>query len=226
MSSPKISIVLPLFNGQKYLGEAIQSVYNQSFQDFELIIVDNGSRDSYKSIIDKFPSKTRLIHEEKRGVAAARNKGIKMAKGDYIAFLDQDDLYLEASLEKLYSAIQDTPLDAVTGKTQYLFETPATRKRWPQIKEDGIVYSKLFGACLFNKRIFDKQGFLLEKPELSDDVEWFYRLDRNQVEIAKADHVTLIYRQHDENTSSSQDYTNRVLLKVIKYTLDQRRNSS
>jgi glycosyltransferase involved in cell wall biosynthesis len=226
IKTPKISVIIPLFNGEKYLEEVINSVLRQSFQDFELIIVDNGSTDGSISIVNQFKNRIKLLKEPRKGVAAARNSGIKNAQGACIAFLDQDDYYLPSALESLYKAIKNTDLMAVMGKTQYLFETPLTRKRWPQISEEGILFSKLLGACVFKRELFEKLGYLLENPEISDDVEWFYRLDQKGIEIQKIDSVTLTYRQHDNNTTSSQSYTQGVILKLLKHTLDQRRKTN
>ncbi|AWV99995.1 glycosyltransferase family 2 protein [Arcticibacterium luteifluviistationis] len=226
ISSPKVSVIIPLFNGEKYIEEAINSVLRQSFRDLELIIVDNGSTDGSRLIADKFEDKIKLFIESKKGVATARNLGIKHAQGEYIAFLDQDDYFLPTAIEQLYDVINQSEHLAVMGKTHYLFETQASRKRWPQINEEGILFSTLLGACVFKKELFEKLGYLLENPEISDDVEWFYRLDQKGIEIQKVDSVTLTYRQHDNNTTSSQEYTQGVILKLLKHTLDQRRKTN
>ncbi len=104
MTPPSISIIMPAFNSSKYIGYAIESVLNQTRGDFELLVVDGGSRDNTVSIIQEFEkrdSRVRYIHNvNDRGPAHARATGIRQAKGTYIAFLDGDDVWLPTKLEK------------------------------------------------------------------------------------------------------------------------------
>ena len=103
MEKSKISIITPVYNGEKYLVETIQSVINQSYANFELIIVDDGSTDNSKHIAEDFAKKDERIHvitQINSGSAAARNHGIRVAKGRYIVLLDADDLWMPEFLEK------------------------------------------------------------------------------------------------------------------------------
>jgi glycosyltransferase involved in cell wall biosynthesis len=93
---------MPVYNAEKYLKAAIQSVLNQTYKDFELICVNDGSKDNSATILDEYMTRDNrivVIHQQNSGICAARNAGLKVAKGDYIAFIDNDDLYLENLLE-------------------------------------------------------------------------------------------------------------------------------
>ena len=94
-----ISVIMPLYNAEKYLPEALQSVLNQTYKEFELICIDDCSTDRTRSIVEEFREKDArikvLINEEHSGAALSRNKGIKMAEGEYIVFLDGDDIFDE-----------------------------------------------------------------------------------------------------------------------------------
>lgn len=108
---PKISVILPVFNSQNYIKKAIGSVLSQTFRDFELIIVNDGSTDSTSSIIDGFDDeRIRLITQENMGPGASRNNALKMARGDYIMYLDSDDWFCPDALEVAYNEI--TKFDA------------------------------------------------------------------------------------------------------------------
>ncbi|NOQ85501.1 MAG: glycosyltransferase, partial [Deltaproteobacteria bacterium] len=96
---PKVSVIIPTYNRAHTLREAIDSVLSQSYNDLELIIVDDGSTDETKVIVSSYIPKLAYIYQERQGVSAARNRGIKHAQGDYISFLDSDDLWLK---DKLY----------------------------------------------------------------------------------------------------------------------------
>jgi len=99
--TPRVSVVIPCYNGKRFISDAIESVLRQTWEDFELVIVDDGSVDTSVDIIKRYlrDDRVRLIqHDSNRGIAAARNTGIQNATGDYIGFLDQDDLWREDKL--------------------------------------------------------------------------------------------------------------------------------
>ena len=94
MNNPAISIIIPVYNAENYLRRCIDSVLSQSFTDFELILVDDGSKDKSPQICDEYASqdtRVRVIHKANGGVSAARNDGLDIAKGEYITFIDSDD---------------------------------------------------------------------------------------------------------------------------------------
>lgn len=94
MSTPKISCIVPVYNVEKYLRRCVDSILAQTFTDFELILVDDGSPDGCPAICDEYAekdSRVRVIHQENKGVSAARNAGLDMARGEYVCFVDGDD---------------------------------------------------------------------------------------------------------------------------------------
>ena len=116
MTEPKISVIIPVYNAQDYLMECIESVLKQSYQDFEVICIDDGSSDRSGEILKKFAEKDKrviIITQNNKGVSIARNKGIQQAKGKYIYFLDSDDYIEEDALEICSQALEKKALDAV-----------------------------------------------------------------------------------------------------------------
>jgi glycosyltransferase involved in cell wall biosynthesis len=107
MNTPEISVVMPAYNAEKYIAESIESILNQSFSQWELIIIDDGSTDNTAEIVAKFQSDKRikLIKQANGGVSSARNAGINAASGNYITFLDADDAYLPENLQAKYEKI-------------------------------------------------------------------------------------------------------------------------
>lgn len=106
---PVISVIVPVFNAEKYLNRCVNSILEQTFSDFELILIDDGSRDKSSEICDDYAEKderVRVIHQSNRGQAAARNYGVSKAKGEWIAFVDADDMIHHQMLEFLYFAVQ------------------------------------------------------------------------------------------------------------------------
>lgn len=115
-----ISIIVPVFNVEKYLKECIQSVLNQTFQQWELLLIDDGSKDSSPDICDYYASldnRIKVIHKKNEGVSIARNVGLDLATGTYIIFLDSDDYWYDATaLEQLFSAAQSNDVDLIRGE--------------------------------------------------------------------------------------------------------------
>src|SRR3989441_12330 len=95
---PRVSVVIPVYNGERYLADAIQSVLDQTYQNFEVIVVDDGSTDESAEVAQRFGEAIRYVHQANGGVCKARNTGIAAAQGGYVAFLDQDDLWLPDKL--------------------------------------------------------------------------------------------------------------------------------
>lgn len=117
-----ISVIMPVFNTKQYLEQAIESVTNQIFQDWELILVDDGSFDGSEKICDDYATKDRrirVIHQENRGVSEARNTGIKHASGEYVQFLDSDDWLYPETLKTAYEAAINSDSDMVIFDVQY-----------------------------------------------------------------------------------------------------------
>lgn len=140
-----ISVVIPLYNKEKQIAHTLQSVLNQTFQDFEVVIVDDGSTDGSVSEVEKFSDlRIRLIHQKNAGVSAARNRGIEEAKSDLIAFLDADDEWKPEYLATQYQLSQKYP-DCNVFACNYDFRdmkgkiTPTIIRKLPFTGEDGIL---------------------------------------------------------------------------------------
>jgi glycosyltransferase involved in cell wall biosynthesis len=104
---PKISVIIPTYNRADYICETIDSVLNQTYKDFELIVVDDGSTDDTKKKLEKYGSKIKLIEQPNSERAVARNNGVKNSTGEYIAFLDSDDIWIEDKLEKQVKVLDE-----------------------------------------------------------------------------------------------------------------------
>ena len=138
MTQPQISIIVPVYNSEKYLGACIDSILAQSYRDFELILVDDGSRDSSPRICDDYAQKdgrVKVIHKANGGVSAARNDGLDIAKGEYVTFIDSDDWVEREYLQSLYDK---RSLDFVIGN---FINQPSGKKR--KINECTFIGDKL-----------------------------------------------------------------------------------
>ena len=136
---PKISVIIPVYNTEGFVARVIESVMAQTFADFELILIDDGSKDASGEICDRFAAKhsdkIRVAHTENHGVSSARNCGIDMATGEWITFIDSDDYVLPQYLQNLYSNAEKYNSDFVmTGIVRRYEEKPIDDvvREWPE----------------------------------------------------------------------------------------------
>ena len=184
---PKVSVVMPTYNRAHLIGRAIQSVLNQTYQDFEIIVVDDGSMDNTEKVIREFQKKDKRIlyiqHEKNKGEAAARNTGIEVAKGEYIAFQDSDDEWLPEKLEKQMRVFATAPPEVGVVYTGF-WRIENDKKvyipfSWVKRKE-GDIYEELLKAnfigtpvAIVRKECFEKAGLFDEMlPHLVDWELW------------------------------------------------------
>lgn len=146
---PKLSIIVPVYNVEKYLSKCIDSILNQTFKDFELILIDDGSSDGSGKICDKYANKDRriaVIHQENTGVSAARNAGLDIAKGEYIGFIDSDDFIDKSMYEKLINAIESFNVDMAICGYDYINESGKMERKFKNSSPKTLSKSETFSA--------------------------------------------------------------------------------
>lgn len=220
--NPLISIVMPVFNGEQFIREAVENILNQNYPAIEIIIVDDGSTDNSKKIIDELPVDVRYFHQPNAGPAAARNRGIRDVSGDYVAFLDVDDLWPEKNLELLMSHLQQNPdLDIVRGYAQLV-----------NVGEDGKTtyignpqesFPDYIGAGLYRKSVFNTVGLYDPELRFGEDGDWFNRAQEMNTNIKRLDEVTLYVLRHDKNMTEGKNLVELNKLKVFKKKLERKR---
>ncbi|MCX7121763.1 MAG: glycosyltransferase family A protein [Gammaproteobacteria bacterium] len=196
-----ISTVIPVYNGEKYISKAIDSVLEQTIKIDEIIVVDDGSTDKTAEIVQGYGDKVNYYYQKNLGVSAARNKGITIARTDFISFLDHDDMYFSDYIENLYTEFQlDKTLDVAIGKIKYLFENRAL-----QFNEEGL-FSHSISSALFKSNVFSKIGFFDETIISSEDLDILLRMKTYNLKINSVDKVCLAYRIHNESVTHSERY--------------------
>ncbi len=186
-AAPKVSVIIPTFNRAHILGRAITSVLGQTDTDLELIVVDDGSSDDTAALIRKFPDpRLRYVQQPRNlGVSAARNRGIAEARGEWLAFLDSDDLWLPQKLERQFAALKGVDCVAsycallrIDGKNQTRIPGAADAvhsgmKPWPALLMDGIWFSQTW---LVPKRVMLAAGLFDERMSIWEDWDLFLRI--------------------------------------------------
>ncbi len=215
------SVVVPVYNVQEYLRECIDSILAQTFTDYEVLLVDDGSTDTSPQICDEYAQKddrVRAIHNRNGGASAARNTGFKEAKGDYILCIDSDDFFTDTGcFRKIYAAAQDK--DVVLFKYQKYFDE---EKRFGKcaFSYTGIdeadtvatVVDKLVNAdaffgmawmkCIRRQLIADNDLYFKEGI-VAEDIDWNYALYCCAQTIAAIDEPFIAYRQRENSVTSA-----------------------
>lgn len=202
------SVIIPLYNKELSIRNTIQSVLDQTFQDFEVVIVNDGSTDSSVAVVESFTDpRIRLIHQKNQGVSAARNKGIKEAKNDWIAFLDGDDLWKDMHLAILRHMIVQYPHNKVFCTSYIKSNKEVKGEPDPSLIvidnyfEEAIRYNFFWtSATCLHHSVFQKVGVFDIRLTRGEDLDMWARIGRAYTFI-KSNMVTAIYRTDAENRS-------------------------
>jgi glycosyltransferase involved in cell wall biosynthesis len=189
---PTVSVIIPTYNRAKLLGRAIQSVLDQTYQDFELFIVDDASTDDTESLVQSFNSpKIRYIrHRQNKGISGARNTGIRSAGGDYIALQDSDDEWLPDKLEKQMRALAAAPPEVGIAYTGFYMIRGKKRKYLPSASitpKDGDIFRSIIQGeylvspqtTVIKRECFEKCGLFDERLPALEDWEMSLRLAKH-----------------------------------------------
>jgi glycosyltransferase involved in cell wall biosynthesis len=200
----KISVVVPCFNGEKYIAETIDSILAQSYPIHELIVVNDGSTDSTAALLASYP-KIVVLNQSNLGVASALNAGIKRATGDFIAFNDADDIWVEHKLEWQMAALEKHPEQEVNfGWVQNFISPELSETERAAIFCPPAPLKGILKCCMvLRKTVFEKYGLFDEQYRTGDFVEWFSRAQDQGITFGFIDKVAVRRRLHTTNLSSS-----------------------
>ena len=228
-TADKISVIIPVYNGEKYLGNAVDSVLNQSLKPFEIMIVDDGSTDGTAQIAQKYGERICYIKREINGGAAvARNDGVKSATGDYIAFLDADDYWEKNKLELQLREIKKTDAaDMIYGMSAHFF-SPETdddfRRAYLCPKEP--VKGLHPGMMLIKRNNFLKAGYFSARYKTGEFIEWYQRaLEKGMTSVILPD-VMMHRRIHPLNHGIVEKNQNADYTRIAKEAILRRRKKN
>jgi glycosyltransferase involved in cell wall biosynthesis len=221
----RVSVIIPVYNGESFLAEAVESVYRQDHAAIEIIIVDDGSTDSTAKKAAGFQGDVRYVYQTNSGPAAARNRGLRMAEGNIIGFLDVDDVWSENKLALQLGYLgKDLSLEVVLGLLQRMLLTGSDGDKHIFREWEDPVMNMHLGSGLFRRAVFDKVGFLDESLGHCEDWDWFMRAKERQVSMVVHKDVIYYYRRHNQNITNDSETNLTFALKMLRYSLDRRRN--
>ena len=213
----EISVITPCYNQEKYIADCLDSLLAQTFDDFEVIVIDDGSTDNSVNIVKKYQKETdkiRLIQQPNQGVVSARNNAIKQAKGKYIYPLDPDDIIHPDALKKSYQAIESGKGDIISCKYVTFTETEKAKQKCAISFRNPTKFRMILSCCIANSSLFRKSDFdkcggydhAFDKGYEDYDL-WLNMILRHNLKIYRIDEFLYFYRVKsvDESRNKQAD---------------------
>ena len=227
MNSSLISCIVPVFNGEKYLAEAIESIVKQSYQSIEIIIADDGSTDGTETVAGRYANRIHYLRQPNAGTAAARNLGLSVAAGEFVAFLDSDDVWHPEKLKRQIARFAARPeLDYCISHAQnfWIPELIDEEKKFRDHRISKPLPAYATGTLLARHDSFNRVGRFNTAIRHADDTEWFLRANERGAAMELMPDVLLYRRLHYTNFSRMKaSKSHDQYLRLVKTTLDRRR---
>lgn len=230
VNPPLISVVMPVYNGEAFLAETLDSLLRQTYKNFELLAVDDGSSDGSHALLEEFRKKDgriKVFSQKNAGAGAARNRGLQESAGAWVTFLDCDDLLMPAMLESLYESVSRSEADTAEGGISFFRVLPSSEKKdadankHRRLRETEVflpprgtfsseealrrlLERKLYPAVwnkLYRKELFTRNGIRFPGTALSEDLFLNLRLFRAARRVVTVDQKLYGYRQHAESVT-------------------------
>ena len=232
MSDPKVSVIIPCYNYGAYIDEAVDSVLSQTFTDYEIVIVNDGSTDAatIKLLTDYRKPKTKVFHTQNQGVSAARNYGIEQSSGEYILPLDPDDKIGATYLEKAVPVLELNPRIGIVYCKVNVFGTVSGDWNWPSFSIEQMLYRNvIFNSALFRKRDWLTAGkYKTDFLYAGEDWDLWLSILEQGYGVFQIPEVLYYYRRHDggqRSTTGAQEvkdiHTYEHLLKFHRKLYEQ-----
>ena len=225
----KISVVIPTFNRIRLVARAIDSVLKQSLNPYEIIVVDDGSDDGTSEMIQNKYKSIKLIQQQNNGVSAARNNGIKHAKGDWIALLDSDDEWTEKKLENQVDRLIKTPeYDFCHTNEIWIRNGVRVNQRKKHEKYGGYIFDKCLDICrispssvLFRKNILDHVGWFDDQLPVCEDYDLWLRITAEYRILFIDEPLIIKYGGHDDQLSHGVEGIEFFRIKSLENLLER-----
>jgi len=210
----KVSVIIPVYNRAKTIADAIESVFAQTYTDYEIILVDDGSNDNFMKIVAQYGDRVTCIYQKNNGPAAARNNGIRHAKGEFIAFLDSDDSWLPIKLEKQLKCLEGDPRLGLIGTGYYNCDENLRNPIRQEIikmanteREEILIQNIRPTSSVVVRRVcFEVVGMFNEEMKFAEDWDMWIRIAQS-FSIGTLDDSLVYMRKHTKSLSGSSANT-------------------
>ncbi|MEA5538477.1 glycosyltransferase family 2 protein [Limnoraphis robusta Tam1] len=207
---PRISVVIPAYNCDRYVAQAVESVLHQTYSSVEIIVIDDGSQDNTRQVLQPYSAQIRYVYQDNQGVSVARNHGIHLAQGEFVAFLDADDVFLPDKLAVQLAVFEANPKLGIVHsgwrRINQQGETLMDVQPWETVPElnleSWLRWKPLgtMGTLMFRRNWLEEVGGFEPGLTHAEDVDLILRLALKGCEAEWLRQSTVCYRQHDQNT--------------------------
>ncbi len=230
MTPSLISCIVPIFNGERYLQEALDSILAQTYQPVEVIVADDGSTDGTRAVVASYGKQVAYLRQTNAGPAAARNLGLSAAQGEFVAFLDADDLWHLEKLARQMARFQARPeLDLCVTYVQN-FWVPELQAEAAQLRDHRIMQplpGYVTATLLARRTLFERIGQFNPTLGHGDNTDWFLRAAEHGAVIELLSDVLVYRRLHKTNLSRREASASREeYVRLVKASLDRRRRQN
>lgn len=217
-NQPTISVIIPVYNGERYLAEAVRSVLDQTLSPDEIIVIDDGSTDGTATLVQSMAAGIRYVYQQNQGPAAARNRGLELASGDIIAFQDADDLWTAERLAIQSILLARHPsIHAVVGRTRFIHEDTAPAEFATQTAAASSPHWFLgIHSGLYRRSAFALTGPFNTSLRYHEDIDWFRRARAAGLVVRPHDDLVLLHRRHATNMTNDRAALRRELLRMLR----------
>ncbi len=228
MCDELISVIIPCYNDGPYLADAIESVLKQGYSQIEIIVVDDGSSDNSEAVAKSYGDQVTYIHQDNQGISAARNTGLKHCKGNYIGFLDADDMWSAGGLSVRLKTLKSHPTaECIYGSVKQFIspdvaETIGKKFICPPDARQG----RLAGALILTREAFERIGFFDEELRVGETMDWVARGEQAGVVFFWVKETVLNRRINEHNTLTKDKQDRSDYLRALKASLDRQRQSN
>jgi glycosyltransferase involved in cell wall biosynthesis len=229
MSHAAVSVIVPVYNGAAFLREALLSVVDQTLPPAEIIVVDDGSADASAAIAASFAPTVRYLVKRNGGPASARNAGIAAAQHDFLAFIDQDDLWHPAKIERQLACFAEDPaLDLCYAHVDLFWdaELAAEEEAWRGHRRAVAVPGYTTPTLLARRSAFDKVGPLDPTLRFGDATDWTMRAIEAGLRTRLLPDVLLYHRMHAANLTREREPSQREFLRIVRARLARKRQAA
>jgi glycosyltransferase involved in cell wall biosynthesis len=232
---PLVSCIVPVFDGERYLAEAVESILTQTYRPIEVIVVDDGSTDATAAIAEGYGEPVRHVRQPRAGAPAARNRGLQEAVGEFVAFLDADDLWHRDKLAVQLGRFAERPeleLSVTHLQNFWIPELQAEAERFRGHPLAAPQPGYVTVTMLARRTLFDRVGGFNTGMTVGDPMEWFVRAAEHRAVMELLPQILVWRRMHQANLSWESGGQRRMtpamqaaLARVVKESLDRRRHA-
>jgi len=230
--SVSVSVIIPVYNRQRYVVQSLESVLAQTYRDYEIVVVDDGSTDGTREVLEPYMNRIRYFYQANAGASAARNKGVQESEGAYLAFLDSDDMWEPEKLEKQIQYVQDD--ETVCFHQVSWFVEPGMDEGllrrsndviWPKCDSQKYIADPVLAVAkrhhlpmpslMCSKKCFLSVGFFHKEVEGGEDVDWFFRAAMTMRFRFLPENLATV-RLHDSQTGMASRETVKAMVEVFR----------